>query len=168
MEVKRFPLPITGSHLLIGLRLLCSPFEIPFRFCPAPKVEDHRATDTEHFMRGPQQAASRTSRLPPKSGSRHVVPKSGIIHSSGVNRTALTSCAVFRARVDAIVAKQSGKIMKDAFVGGPITDPDTGLVYDGIPSWADDGVTDEGDGDDELWDLRSQAEDYLNDNCSPE
>jgi hypothetical protein len=30
MEVKRFPLPITGSHLLIGLLPLCSPFEIPF------------------------------------------------------------------------------------------------------------------------------------------
>ena len=29
MEVKRFPLPITGSHLLMTL-LLCSPFEIPF------------------------------------------------------------------------------------------------------------------------------------------
>ena len=30
MEVKRFPLPITGSHLLMGLLLLRSPFEIPF------------------------------------------------------------------------------------------------------------------------------------------
>jgi len=30
MEVKRFPLPITGSHLLMGLLLLSSPFEIPF------------------------------------------------------------------------------------------------------------------------------------------
>jgi hypothetical protein len=42
---------------------------------------------------------STTSRLPTASGSRHVVPKSGIIHSSGVNRTALSSCAIFRARV---------------------------------------------------------------------
>src|SRR5215218_4208211 len=30
MEVKRFPLPITGSHLLMALLLLCSPFEISF------------------------------------------------------------------------------------------------------------------------------------------
>jgi hypothetical protein len=30
MEVKRFPLSITGSHLLMGLLLLCSPIEIPF------------------------------------------------------------------------------------------------------------------------------------------
>ena len=30
MEVKRFPLPITGSPLLMGLLLLSSPFEIPF------------------------------------------------------------------------------------------------------------------------------------------
>jgi hypothetical protein len=42
---------------------------------------------------------SRTSRLPAASGSRHVVPKRGIIHSSGVNRTALSSCAILRARV---------------------------------------------------------------------
>ncbi len=42
---------------------------------------------------------SRTSRLPAASGSRHVVPKRGIIHSSGENRTALSSSAIFRARV---------------------------------------------------------------------
>jgi hypothetical protein len=28
----------------------------PLCFCPAPKVEDHRATDTERLVRGPQQA----------------------------------------------------------------------------------------------------------------
>ena len=30
MEVKGFALPITGGHLLVGLRLLCCPCEIPF------------------------------------------------------------------------------------------------------------------------------------------
>jgi hypothetical protein len=29
----------------------------PLCFCPAPKVEDHRAADAEHFVRSPQQAA---------------------------------------------------------------------------------------------------------------
>jgi hypothetical protein len=29
----------------------------PLCFCPAPKVEDYRGADAEHFVRGPQQAA---------------------------------------------------------------------------------------------------------------
>jgi len=47
MEVKRFPLPITGSHLLIGLPLLCNPFEIP--------IPSDRRLRPESVREGPQR-----------------------------------------------------------------------------------------------------------------
>ena len=68
----------------------------PLCFCPAPEVEDNGATDAEHLVRGPQQAAFKDVSLAVSAG---FTPKSGIIHSSGVNRTALSSCAILRARV---------------------------------------------------------------------
>jgi hypothetical protein len=65
--------------------------------CPAPSRTTEPPTPSTSCA-AHNRRPSRTSRLPSASGSRHVVPKRGIIHSSGENRTALSSCAIFRAR----------------------------------------------------------------------